>query len=53
MQKYPNLIKRRTSQDFTVEFIQAPRKENEHADRLAKATSVEHIMVSRQVLFFT
>ena len=47
MKKYLNHIKRRTSQSFAIEFIQVPREENEHAGRLAKATSTEHMMVSR------
>ena len=52
MKKYLNHIKRRTSQSFAIEFIQVPREENEHADRLAKATSVEHFLVSCRVLSF-
>lgn len=32
MKNYLNLIKRWTSQDFMVDFIQVQRKENEHAD---------------------
>ena len=52
MKKYLNLIKRWTSQAFAVEFIQVLRKENEHTDQLAKATSAKHMMVDRQVLSF-
>ena len=52
MKKYLNLIRRQTNQTFVVKFLQVPREENEHAYRLAKATSAEHIMVDRQVLSF-
>ena len=52
MKKYLDLIKRRTSQAFAVEFIQVPREENEHADWLAKATSTKPMMVDHQVLSF-
>ena len=52
MKKYLDLIKRQTSQAFVVEFIQVLREENEHADRLAKATSTKHMMVGQQVLSF-
>ena len=48
-----SLVKRQTSQAFAVEFIQVPKEENDHVDWLAKATFIEHIMVSCQVLSFT
>ena len=36
-----------------MKFVQIPREENEHADRLAKAvTSAEHMLASNQVLSF-
>ena len=47
MKKHLNLIKRRTSKAFVVEFIQVLKEENEHADRLAKAASTEHMMVGQ------
>jgi len=53
MKKYLNLAKRQMSQAFAVESIQVPKAENDHVDQLAKATFVEHMMVSRQVLSFT
>ena len=53
MKKYLSLVKRRTNQNFVAEFVQVPREENEHADRLAKAASIEHMTTSRQVLSFT
>ena len=52
MKKYLDLIKRQTSQAFVVEFIQVLRKENEHADSLAKAASAKHMMVGQHVLSF-
>ena len=52
MKKYLNLIRRRANHTFTVKFLQVLREENEHAERLTKATSTEHIMVNKQVLSF-
>ena len=45
MKKYLNLIKRWTNQTFEVKFLQVQRGENEHADRLAKIASTEHIVI--------
>ena len=53
MKKYFSLVKRRTNQNFAAEFVQVPREEKEHVDRLAKATSTEHITIGHQVLSFT
>ena len=52
MKKYLDLIRRRTNQTFAIKFLQVPREENEHTNRLAKATSAEHIIVDRKVLSF-
>jgi len=52
MKKYLELIRRHTNQTFAVKFLQVPREENEHADRMAKATSTKHFLVNRQVLSF-
>jgi len=38
--------------DFQAKFVQIPRDENEQADLLAKATSVEHMLISSKVLYF-
>ena len=38
MKKYLDLVQRRTNQTFEVKFLQVLRGENEHVDRLAKAT---------------
>ena len=53
MKKYLSLVKRRTNQNFAVEFVQVLREENEHADQLAKVTSTEHMAIGRQVLSST
>ena len=53
MKKYLSFVKRRTNQNFAAKFVQVLREENEHVDRLAKATSVEHMIISRRVLSFT
>ena len=38
--------------NIEVRFVQIPREENECADRLAKATSVEFMLVPKQLLSF-
>ena len=35
-----------------MNFVQIPREENEHADRLTKASSVKHMLIPSQVLSF-
>ena len=44
MKKYLEQVKDRVS-NIQVKFVQIQREENEHADRLAKAASAEHIDV--------
>jgi len=51
--KYLSFVKRRTYQNFTAEFVQVLREENEHANRLANAASAEQMTIGRQVLSFT
>ena len=51
MKKYLEEVKSRTS-GLEVKFVQIPREENECADRLAKAASVEFMNAPKQVLFF-
>ena len=53
MKKYLSLVKRWTDQNFAAEFVQVSWEENEHADWLAKAASVEHMTIGLQVLSFT
>ena len=38
--------------NLQAKFVQIPREENKHADRLAKATSAENVLISSQVLSF-
>ena len=35
-----------------MKFVQVPREENEHADRLVKAALAEHMLIPSQVLSF-
>ena len=51
MKKYLEQVKDRVS-SLRVKFVQIPKEENEHVDRLAKATSVEHMVIPSQVLSF-
>ena len=51
MKKYLEEVKNRSS-SLEVKFVQIPREENECADRLAKAASVEFMITSKQVLSF-
>ena len=51
MKKYLEEVKNRIS-SLEVKFVQIPREENECADRLAKAASVEFMITSKQVLSF-
>ena len=51
MKKYLEEVKSRIS-GLKVKFVQIPREENECADRLAKAASVEFMNASEQVLSF-
>ena len=51
MKRYLEEVKYRIS-NLEVEFIQIPREENECPDHLAKATSVEFMLVPEQVLSF-
>ena len=51
MKKYLEEVKNRIG-SLEVKFVQIPREENECADRLAKATSAEFMIASKQVLSF-
>ena len=51
MKRYLEEVKNRIS-SIEVKFVQIPREENECADRLAKAASVEFMLVPKQVLSF-
>lgn len=52
MKEYLSMVKERVSQNFLAKFMQIPREENEQADRLAKAATVEHMVITGQVLSF-
>ena len=51
MKKYLEEVKNWIG-SLEVRFVQIPREENECADRLAKAASIEFMIVSEQVLSF-
>ncbi|XP_050259010.1 uncharacterized protein LOC126704009 [Quercus robur] len=51
MKKYLKQVKDRIK-SLRVKFVQIPREENEHADRLAKAASAKHMLIPNQVLSF-
>ena len=51
MKRYLNEVKGQIGSP-QIKFVQIPREENERANRLAKATSVECMLVPNQVLSF-
>ena len=51
MKRYLDQVKKRVD-DLKAKIIQIPRGENEQADRLAKATSAEHMITHGNVLSF-
>ena len=51
MKKYLEQVKKRIN-NLQAKFVQIPREENEQADHLAKAASVEHMLIPSQVLSF-
>ena len=51
MKKYLEEVKNWID-SLEVKFVQIPKEENECADRLAKATSAEFMISSKQVLYF-
>ena len=51
MKKYLEQVKRRVD-DLQAKIVQILRGENDQADRLAKAASVEHMIVLNKVLSF-
>ena len=51
MKRYLEQVKRRVD-DLQAKVVQIPRGENEQADHLAKAASVEHMTVPGNVLSF-
>ena len=51
MKKYLEQVKDQVS-SLRVKFVQILREENEHANRLAKVASAEHMVILDQVLSF-
>ena len=51
MKKYFEQVKTRVN-GLQAKFVQIPREEIKHADRLAKAASVEHMFIPSKVLSF-
>ena len=51
MQRYLDQVRKRVS-DLKAKVVQIPRGENEQADRLAKATSGEHMITPGNALSF-
>ena len=52
MKKYLSLVKGHIGQGFMAKFVQIPMEENELANHLARAVSIEHMTVDSQVLSF-
>ena len=51
MKRYLDQVKRRVD-DIQAKIVQIPRRENEQADRLTKATLAEHMITHGNVLSF-
>ena len=51
MKKYLEQVKKRV-EDLQARIVQIPRRENEQADRLAKAVSANYMIISGKVLSF-
>ena len=51
MKKSLEQVKNRVN-NLQAKFVEIPRDENKHTDRLAKATSAENVLISSQVLSF-
>ena len=52
MKKYLEQVRKRVKNDLQAKFVQIPKEKNEKADHLAKASSLEHILISSKVLSF-
>ena len=51
MKKYLEQVRRRVG-ELQAKFVQVSRKENEQANRFAKAASAEHMLIPSKVLSF-
>ena len=52
MNKYLEQVRKWVENNLQAKFVQILREENEQADRLAKAASTEHMLISSKVLSF-
>ena len=52
MKEYLSMVKGRVDQKLLAKFVQIPMEENEQVDCLAKAESMEHMVITGQVLSF-
>jgi len=52
MREYLSMIKGKVNEGLSAKCVHIPREENEQANRLAKATSAEWMVVTNQVLSF-
>ena len=52
MKKYMEQVKKQVGNDLQAKFVQISKEENKQANRLAKAASVEHMLISSKVLSF-
>ena len=46
MKEYLSMVKERISQKFSTKFVQISRGENEQVNRLAKAASAQHMVIT-------
>ena len=51
MKKYLDQV-RKCDNELQAKFIQIPKKENDQADRLAKAASAEYMLIPSKMLSF-
>ena len=51
MEKYLEQVRKRVG-DLQAKFVQIPREVNKQVDRLAKAASLEHMLILNKVLSF-
>jgi len=52
MKRYLSMVKGKVSEGLSAKFVQILREENEQANHLAKVASIEHMVITSQVLSF-
>ena len=52
IKKYLKQVRKRVEDDLQAKFVQISKEENKQANRLAKAASAEHMLISSKVLSF-